>query len=115
MVLDDAHNKIAEDYNFTLDELRPRSSDLGPFTQRILSRLSVEHSKLLSIEALTLIFNSADHSMWDEGNKAAHEAPISDHIDAVLEATLTEMQRPLLRKIYYFAHSCEPDFETPTV
>jgi hypothetical protein len=70
---------------------------------------------LLSIEALTLIFNSADHSMWDEGNKAPHEAPLSDRIDAVLELTLTEMQRALLRKIYYFVHGCELDFETPTV
>jgi hypothetical protein len=74
----------------------------------------MEHSKLLSIEALTLIFNSADHSMWDEGNKAAHEAPLSDRIDAVLEATLIETQRALLRRIYYFAHGYEFDFETPT-
>jgi hypothetical protein len=33
MVLDDTCNKIAEDYNFTLDELQPRSSDLGTFMQ----------------------------------------------------------------------------------
>jgi hypothetical protein len=30
MVLDNARNKIAKDYNFTLDELRLRSSDLSP-------------------------------------------------------------------------------------
>jgi hypothetical protein len=107
MVLDDAHNKTAEDYNFTLNELQPRSSDLGPFTQRIHSRLSVEHSKLLSSEALTLIFNSADHSMRDDGNKAAHEAPLSYHIDAVLEVTLTEMQRALLLHIKLVADSYE--------
>jgi hypothetical protein len=74
----------------------------------------VEHLKLLSNEALTLIFNNANHSMWDEGNKAAYKAPLSERIDTVLEATLTETQRALLRKIYYFAHSCEPDIETPT-
>jgi hypothetical protein len=38
--------------------------------------------------------------MWDEGNEATHEAPLSDGIDAVLEATLMETQKALLRRIY---------------
>jgi len=29
MVLDDARNKLANDYSFTLDELRPRRSDVS--------------------------------------------------------------------------------------
>jgi hypothetical protein len=46
--------------------------------------------------------------------KAAHKAPLADHIDSVLEATLTKTQRALLGKIYYFTHGKEPDFETVT-
>ena len=109
MVLDDARNKLASDYSFTLDELRPRRSDVGPLVQ---SRLNTEHTKLLSYDALTMIFDSSDDSMREGGNRAAHEAPLADRVDSVLEATLTKMQRALLGKIYYFAHGKEPDFET---
>jgi hypothetical protein len=59
-----------------------------------------------------MIFDSSDASMRDGGNKAAHEAPLADRVDSVLEATLTKTQRALLGKIYYFAHGKEPDFET---
>jgi hypothetical protein len=112
MVLDDARNKLASDYSFTLDELRPRRSDVGPLVQHIQSRLNTEHAMLLSYDALTMIFDSLDDSMRDGGNRAAHEAPLADRVDSVLEATLTKMQRALLGKIYYFAHGKEPDFET---
>jgi hypothetical protein len=61
-----------------------------------------------------MIFDSSDDSMRDDGNKAAHEAPLADRVDSVLEAALTKTQRALLRKIYYFAHGKEPDFETVT-
>jgi hypothetical protein len=67
---------------------------------------------LLSYDALTMIFDSSDDLMWDGGNKAAHEAPLVDCIDSVLEVTLMKMERALLGKIYYFAHSKGPDFET---
>ena len=45
--------------------------------------------------------------MRDDGNKAAHEAPLSYRIDAVLEVTLTEMQRALLLHIKLVADSYE--------
>ena len=110
MVLDDARNKLANNYCFTLDELRPRHSDIGPLVQHIQSKLNAEHVKLLSYDALTIIFDSSDDSMQEDGNKAAHEAPLADRIDSVLEATLTKTQRALLGKIYYFTHGKEPDF-----
>jgi len=87
---------------------------VGPLVQRIRSKLNAEDSSLLSNDALTMIFDSSDNSVRDGGNKAAHEAPLSDCIDSVLEATLTEARRVLLGKIYYFAHGKEPDFETAT-
>jgi len=111
MVLDDARNKLANDYQFSLDELRPRPSDVGPLVRLIQSRLNTEHAKLLSYDALTMIFDSSDGSMRDDGNKAAHEAPHADRVDSVLEVTLTKPQRDLLGNIYYFAHGKEPDFE----
>jgi hypothetical protein len=110
MVLDDARNKLANDYSFTLDELWPRRSDVGPLVKHIQSKLNPEHATLLSYDALTMIFDSSDDSIRDDGNKAAHEAPLADRVDSVLEATLTKTQRTLLRKIYYFAHGKEPDF-----
>jgi hypothetical protein len=110
MVLDDARYKLANDYSFTLDEIRPRRSDVGPLVQHIQSKLNAEHTKLLSYDALTMIFDSSDDSVRDDGNKAAHKAPLADRIDSVLEATLTKTQRALLGKIYYFAHGKEPDF-----
>jgi hypothetical protein len=111
MVLDDARNKLANDYNFSLDELRPRRSDVGPLVQHIQSRLNTEHTKLLSYDALAMIFDSSDDSMRDDGNKAAHEASLVGRVDSVMEATLTNTQRALLGKIYFFAHGKEPDFE----
>ena len=111
MVLDDARNKLANDYSFSVDELRPRRSDVSSLVQYIQSRLNTEHTKLLSYDALVMIFDSSDDSMRDDGNKAAHEAPLADHVDSVLEATLTKTQRVLLGEIYYFAHGKEPDFE----
>ncbi|KAF5386088.1 hypothetical protein D9615_002185 [Tricholomella constricta] len=113
MVLDDARNNIATNYGFALDELRPRSSDLGPLMQQIRSRLTAEDSKLLSFEALRLIFDNTIGSMREAGNKAAHEATFADRTEAVLEVTLTNKQRALLRDIYFFTHHTEPDFETP--
>jgi hypothetical protein len=110
MVLDDARNKLADEYSFSLDELRPRRSDVAPLVQHIQSKLNPEDAKLLSYDALTMIFDSSDASMRDEGNRAAHEAPLANRVDSVLEATLTQTQRALLAKIYYFAHGKEPDF-----
>jgi hypothetical protein len=77
----------------------------------IQSKLNPEHAKLLSYDALTMIFDSSDDSMRDGGNKAAHEAPFADRVVSVLESTLTNMQRTLLGKIYYFAYGKEADFE----
>jgi hypothetical protein len=114
MVLDDARNKIATHYDFTLDELRPRGSEIGPLMRQIRSRLTAEDSELLSNDALTLIFDNAVNSMRDTGNKAAHEATLADRTDAILESTLTETQRALLRDIYYFSRHREPNFEIPT-
>ena len=91
--LDDARYKLANDYSFTLDEIRSRRSDVGPLVQHIESRLSAADAKLLSNDALTMIFDSSDYSMRDYGNKAAHEAPLSDRVDSVLQATLTKTQR----------------------
>jgi hypothetical protein len=112
MVLDDARNKHANDYSFTLNELQPQHSDIGPLVQYIQSRLNTEHAKLLSYDTLTMMFDSSDDSVRDDGNKAAHEAPLADSVTSVLEATLMKAQRALLGKIYYFAHGKEPDFET---
>ena len=114
MVLDDARIKLANDYNFSLDEICPRSSDLGPLVHQVQSRLNPEHKKLLSKDALTMIFDSSDDSMRDGGNKAAHEASSADRVDSVLEASLTNTQRVLLSEIYYFAHGKQPDFEEGT-
>jgi len=105
MFLDDARNKLANDYSFTLDEVRPRSSDVGPCVQHIQSKLNTEHAKLLSYEALFMIFDSSDDSMRDSGNKAAHEGPLADRIDSVLDGTLTET---------HFAYGKEPNFERST-
>jgi hypothetical protein len=57
-----------------------------------------------------MIFDSSDDSMRDDRNKAAHQAPLANRVDSMLEATLTKTQRALLEKIYYFAHGKEPDF-----
>ena len=72
----------------------------------------MEHRKLLSYDALMMIFDSSDKSMRDDGNKAAHQAPLGHRADSVLDASLTSKQRDLLADIYYFAHGEEPDFET---
>jgi hypothetical protein len=114
MVLDDARIKIFETYKLTIEELWRQSSNLSSLVQQVHSVLTPEDSKLLSDEALVLIFDSSTHSMRDEGNAAAHEAPLSDRIDAVLEATLTEKQRGLLSKIWHFAYGREPDIEQST-
>jgi len=111
MVLDDARIKLANDYSFSLDELRPRHFNVGPLVQHIQSRLNTEHAKLLSYDALTMIFDSSDDSIRDGGNKAAHEASLAVRVDSVLEAKLTRTQRALLGEIYYFTHGKEPDFE----
>jgi len=110
MVLDDARNKLANDYKLTLDELRPRCTDVGPLVERIRSRLNAVDSSLLSNGALAMIFDSSDNSMRDSGNKAAHAAPLSDRTDSVLEATLSHTQKNLLGEIYYFAYNKTPDF-----
>jgi len=114
MVLDDARNKLANEYSFTLDELRPRRFDVGPLVRRIQSMLKAEHAKLLSYDALAMIFDSSDNSIREDGNKAAHKAPLADRVDSVLEETLTKTQRALLGEIYFFAHGKEPDVETVT-
>ena len=114
MVLDDARIKINETYKLTVEELRRQNSTLISLVQQVHSILTSEDSKLLSEEALLLIFDSSIHSMREEGNAAAHEAPLSDRIDAVLEATLTEKQRFLLSKIWYFVYGKEPDIEEST-
>jgi hypothetical protein len=110
MVLDDARNKLASDYKFSVDELRSRGSDVGPLVHLIRSKLNPEHAKLLSNDALTMIFDSSDGSMRDDGNKAAHVASLADRVDSVLGATMTETQRAVLCKIYCFTHGKEPDF-----
>jgi hypothetical protein len=114
MVLDDARSKLAEEYKFTPDEIRPRSSDLDPLVQQVQSRLNAEHTKLLSYDALTMIFDTSNYSMRYGGNKAAHQVSLTDRADSVLEARLTTTQRGLLGQIYYFAHGKEPDFERET-
>jgi hypothetical protein len=110
MVLDDARNKLTSDYSFTLNELRPQRSDVGTLVECVQSKLNAEHAKLLSSDALTMIFDSLDDSTQDEGNRVAHETSLVDHVDSVLEVTLTKTQRELLKKIYYFTHGKEPDF-----
>ena len=112
MVLDDAQNKLVNDYGLTLIEIGPQRSDVDPLVQHIQSKLNAEHPRLLSYDTLTMIFDSSDDSMWDDRNKAAHEAPLADHVDSVLEVTLMKTQRALLGKIYYFTHGKEPDFKT---
>jgi hypothetical protein len=74
--------------------------------QLIQSRLNIEHAKLLSYDALAMIFDSSNGLMRDGRNKATHEAPLADRVDSVLKT-----QRALLGKIYHFAHGKEPDFE----
>jgi hypothetical protein len=108
MVLDDARIKIAQTYKLTVEELWRQNLNLSSFVQ--------QDSKLLSNEALVLIFqvDSATNSMRGEGNTAAHEAPLSDRTDAALEATLTDKQEALLGKIFHFVYGMEPDFERST-
>ena len=65
----------------------------------------------LSYDALNMIFNTSKNSVRDSGNKAAHETSLADRVESVLEATLTNTQRALLREIFYFAYGKEPDFE----
>ena len=110
MVLDDARNKVATEYHFTVEELRPRPSEIRGLVNRIRSKLSTPHAQLLTENALTMIFDSSDNSMRDFGNKAAHQASEADRVDSVLAATLTNSQRLLLRNIYLFAHGKEPDY-----
>jgi len=101
MVLDDARDKLATDYNFSQDELRPRYSDISPLVTQIRSRLNAEDMKL-SDEALTMIFDRSKDSLRHSGNKAAHQTPVADRVDSVLETKLTNRQRTLLGEIFYF-------------
>jgi hypothetical protein len=77
----------------------------------VRSRLSVQHTSLLSSEAINIIFNSAEGTIRGDGNNAAHEAPLADRAVAVMDAALKETQRATLRRIYEFAYGKEPDFE----
>jgi hypothetical protein len=111
MVLDDALHKIARVYQLTPSQLHPTrlKPKLSRLVQQVYERLSMEDAKLLSKNALKMIFDSTEYSMRGQGNKTAHEAPIEDHADAVLGAGLTAARKALLKKIYYFVHGTEPD------
>jgi len=111
MVLDDARTKIAKVYSLTLDGLWSQHTDIKMLVRQIRSKLSAEHSILLDDDALRMIYDSSDGSIRHDGNKAAHEAPLSDRIDSVLDGRLTMKQGALLRNIYRFAHDKEPQFE----
>lgn len=115
MVLDDARNKLANDYGFSSAELRSRRSGISSAVQRIQSRLSEEHASLLSFETLAMIFDSLHNSIRDGGNKAAHEAPLMEHVRSILEATLTETQKVRLSNIYYYIHGEKPSVTTKVV
>jgi hypothetical protein len=111
MVLDDARNKIAADYDFSMDELRPRSDAIPSLIGRIRSKLNEEHSELLSNDALAVIFESSNNSIRGDGNKAAHEAPLENRAESVLDGSLDTNQRAVLSKIYSFAYGTEPTLE----
>lgn len=114
IVLDDARKKIIRKYTLTVEELWRENSNLTSVVQQVHSVLTPEDLNLLSNEALVLIFDGGYHSMRDKGNTAAHEAPLSDLSEAVLEAKLTNKKRDLLIKIYRYAYEKEPEFEQST-
>jgi len=122
MVLDDAREELVNIYHFTAEELSIGSPGhplhqqrLGALIDLVRSKLSVQHSSLLSREAINIIFNSAAGTIRGDGNNAAHEAPIADRAVAVMDAALKETQRVALRGIYQFAYGKEPDFEGPAL
>ena len=72
--------------------------------------LSSEDSKLLSYDALQMIFDGAKHTIRDAGNSVAHEASPLDLSLAVLEGSLTWKQSEALR-VYIFTQNQEPQLE----
>ena len=72
IVLDDARIKLANDYRFTLDELRPRRADVGLLVQHIQTHLNDEHSDLLSYDAFTMMFDSSDRILLGSSSMLPH-------------------------------------------
>jgi hypothetical protein len=111
MVLDDARHKLIRHYKFKFEELWPRKVGVDALVSLVRSKLNEEHSKLLSKDALWMIFDSSDGSVRDQGNAAAHESSKDVCSIAVLDSSLGSARRSILAAIYYFAHDTEAGFE----
>jgi hypothetical protein len=72
--------------------------------------LSHEDSNLLSLDALRAIFDSSDNTIRSQGNIAAHDAPQGDLAFSVLSVDVKGKQRELLKAIFKYAYSTEPEF-----
>jgi hypothetical protein len=108
IILDDARSKIARVYNYPPDQLWPSRTEVGPLVQDIRSKLNPADAKLLSTDTLTMIFETGDGTVREEGNRAAHEAFLADCANAVMEATLPKWRRVSLQNLYEFVHGQEP-------
>lgn len=111
MVLDDARRELVRHYKFKHEELWPRKVGVDALVASVRSKLNEQHSKLLSRDALWMIFDSSDGSVRDQGNVAAHEASMDVCSFAVLESGLSSARRSILAVIYYFAYGKEVNFE----
>ena len=112
MVLNEARKKLINKYpnqaafNFN-------SESLSNSVTLLHNALSDEDLKLLSLDALRVIFDSSYNSIRYQGNVAAHEAKQADLAFSVLSADVKETQRRLLKEIYSYVCSQEPEFLVP--
>ena len=118
-MLDQARDLIIDRYGFKLSDLQlggyrtqtEKQIMLQSLVQTVSSALSPKDSKLLSDDALRIIFDGGKHTIRDAGNEVAHQASTFDIGLAVLEGGLTLKQSEALRNIYIFTHNQEPELE----
>lgn len=103
--MDDARKKLTIDYPNTAS-LQSETFSLN----ELHNSLSQEHSDLLSLDALRVIFDSSENTVRSQGNIAAHEAPQEELAFSVLSTDINGKRRKLLASIYRYAYSGDPEF-----
>ncbi|KAG1863928.1 hypothetical protein C8R48DRAFT_194013 [Suillus tomentosus] len=108
MVLDYARDLLGARYGYTIDELRPWYQEvvdgrpartLQQLVQEVRLKLDEHDARLLSDDALTMIFDRSRGTFHSEGNTAPHSASAEDLSLAITRPDLTALQA-----IYKFAH-----------
>ena len=118
-MLDEARDLIIDRYGFNISDFRiggyndqaKREEMVQSLLRSVRLALNPGDSKLLSDDALRMIFDGGKHTIRNAGNEVAHKASLSDISLAVLEGRLTKKQSEALRKIYIFTHNQEPLLE----